>query len=103
MSKDPVCGMDVDQSTARAAGRMSEYQGKTYFFDFDQCKQNFDRKPESYVGKGAGTPKKPGAPASGSIVMVTLLKANAGYLLLMLRQGTGNAADQRRVAEFSAL
>ena len=31
MSKDPVCGVDVDESTARAAGRMSEYQGKTYF------------------------------------------------------------------------
>ena len=49
--KNPVCGMDVDESTARAAGRMSQYQGKTYFLDFDQCKQNFAKKPESYVGE----------------------------------------------------
>ena len=39
MSKDPVCGMEVDESKARAAGWMSEYQGKTYFFDSYQCKQ----------------------------------------------------------------
>ena len=51
MSKDMVCGMNVDESTARAAGRMSQYQEKTYFFDFEQCKQNSDKKPESYVGK----------------------------------------------------
>jgi YHS domain-containing protein len=45
--------MDVEERTARAAGRMSEYQGKTSFFYFDQCKRNFDKKPESSVGKTA--------------------------------------------------
>ena len=41
MSKDQVCGMDVDESTARAAGRMSKYQGAPYFFDSDICKLVF--------------------------------------------------------------
>ena len=65
MSKDQVCGMDVDESTARDFGLVSEYRKTTYFFDSIQCKQNFEKNPELYVGKGAGTQKKPGAPASG--------------------------------------
>jgi len=44
MSKDPVGGVDVDESKARAAGRMSEYQGQTYFFGSNICKQNFDKE-----------------------------------------------------------
>ena len=42
-AKDPVCGMDVDESKAKAAGRISEYRGKAYYFCTDQCKQQFDR------------------------------------------------------------
>jgi YHS domain-containing protein len=65
MLQDPVCGRPVIGATARDFGLVSEYRKTTYFFDSIQCKQNFDQKPESYVGKGAGTPKKPGAPAGG--------------------------------------
>ena len=64
MLQDPVCGSPVVGETARDFGLVSEYKGIAYFFDSVQCKQNFDKKPESYVGKGAGTQKKPGAPAS---------------------------------------
>ena len=53
MVKDPVCGKVINEGPAKATGKMSQYQGKTYFFDFDQCKQNFDKKPESYVSKTA--------------------------------------------------
>ena len=52
--KDPVCGMDVE--TATAAGR-TEYKGQTYHFCGLKCKENFDLKPEQYLGKSAGTPK----------------------------------------------
>jgi len=44
-AKDPVCGMEVDAGTAR---RKSEYQGKTYYFCSDYCKQEFDGNPERY-------------------------------------------------------
>ena len=65
MLQDPVCGSPVIEATARDFGLVSAYRKTTYFFDSIQCKQNFDKKPESYVGKGAGTQKKLGAPLSG--------------------------------------
>lgn len=47
MAKDPVCGMEIDESTA--AGK-SEYQGKTYYFCAPGCKQAFDKEPAKYIG-----------------------------------------------------
>ena len=49
MAKDVVCGMDVDQQQARAAGLTSEYQGQTYFFCAKGCKTEFDQNPDRYV------------------------------------------------------
>ena len=46
MTKDPICGMQVDPK--QAAGS-SEYQGKTYFFCSLACKRKFDQSPEQYV------------------------------------------------------
>ena len=46
MAKDPVCGMEVDEKTARWK---SVYKGKTYFFCAERCKQVFDKKPERFV------------------------------------------------------
>ncbi len=46
--KDPVCGMDIDPTTA--AGK-SEYKGQTYYFCSLGCKKSFDKEPEKYVGK----------------------------------------------------
>jgi YHS domain-containing protein len=48
MAMDPVCGMQVDESTAQWK---SEYQGKTYYFCAPGCKADFDRDPEKYTGK----------------------------------------------------
>jgi RND family efflux transporter MFP subunit len=56
-SKDPVCGMDVDESKAKAAGRMSERRGRTYYFCADVCKQQFDKDPGRYLEKPAGSGK----------------------------------------------
>ena len=49
MTKDPVCGMDVDEKTA--AGK-AEYKGQTYHFCSPGCKTVFDKNPEQYVSKG---------------------------------------------------
>ncbi len=51
MSKDPVCGVDVSVNKAEKTGRKSTYQGKTYYFSSDECKQQFDKNPEHYVKK----------------------------------------------------
>ena len=47
--KDPVCGMDIDPSTA--AGK-SDYKDQTYYFCSPGCKKDFDKEPEKYLGKG---------------------------------------------------
>jgi len=57
LSKDPVCGMDVDESKAKAAGRISEHRGKNYYFCADVCKQQFDKDPGPYLEKPAGSGK----------------------------------------------
>ncbi len=43
---DPVCGMEVEAENA--AGK-SEYQGQTYYFCCDGCKEEFDAHPQQYV------------------------------------------------------
>ena len=41
--KDPVCGM-------MAADKITlEYQGQTYAFCSDHCRQQFQKNPESYI------------------------------------------------------
>jgi len=58
-SEDPVCGMDVDQSKAKAAGRTVDYKGQTYYFCSDDCKTKFTKEPTKYSWKsnpGATTP-----------------------------------------------
>jgi P-type Cu+ transporter len=52
--KDPVCGMDVD--TTDAAGQ-SDFNGKTYYFCSDSCKEQFDENPQQFAGdRGQGAP-----------------------------------------------
>ena len=46
MEKDPVCGMEVDRESAAA---QSEYQGRTYYFCAQACKEEFDRNPGQYL------------------------------------------------------
>ena len=46
IAKDPVCGMNVDEKTAKIK---SEYKGKTYYFCAPGCKSTFDKNPSKYV------------------------------------------------------
>lgn len=48
MAKDPVCGMNVDESKAAAT---SSYKGQTYYFCAKRCKESFDKEPEKYLQK----------------------------------------------------
>jgi YHS domain-containing protein len=47
MAEDPVCGMEVDETTA---SYKSEHMGETYYFCSPMCKTAFDRKPMKYAG-----------------------------------------------------
>jgi membrane fusion protein, copper/silver efflux system len=49
MSIDPVCGMEVDETKAKATGKASVYRGKTYYFCTDECKHQFENEPHRYV------------------------------------------------------
>ena len=46
MVKDPVCGMMVDEKTAKFK---SEHMGKTYYFCSSSCKASFDKNSGRYV------------------------------------------------------
>jgi len=50
-AKDPVCGMDVDEKRAAAAGRKSEYKGTAFYFCADDCKKQFDAEPARFANK----------------------------------------------------
>jgi Cu+-exporting ATPase len=52
MVRDPVCGMDIEES--KAAGS-SEYKGRTFYFCVGTCKEKFDSAPDQYIG-GAAQP-----------------------------------------------
>ena len=51
MAKDPICGMMVDEKTAKFK---SDFTGKTYFFCAASCKATFDKNPEKYT-KGSAS------------------------------------------------
>ena len=51
MAKDPVCGMTVDEKTAKLK---SDYMGKTYFFCAQSCKATFDKSPAKFAKGSAG-------------------------------------------------
>ncbi|MEK6570962.1 MAG: YHS domain-containing protein, partial [Bacteroidota bacterium] len=48
MAIDLVCGMQVDEQTARHS---TSYRGKTYYFCSGGCKSTFEVNPEQYVAK----------------------------------------------------
>ncbi len=54
MTKDPVCGMDVNPETAAAT---SVYDGTTYYFCAPRCKKAFDENPTMYL-RGSGPMKE---------------------------------------------
>lgn len=51
MVKDPVCGMEVDEKTARYK---SAYVGEDYCFCCPVCKEKFDEKPKRFTKKKTG-------------------------------------------------
>src|SRR5579864_2130013 len=50
MTKDPVCGMKVDETNAKA---QTTYHGQKYSFCSDECRQKFEQNPEQYAQSAA--------------------------------------------------
>ncbi|MCJ7635141.1 YHS domain-containing protein [Candidatus Bathyarchaeota archaeon] len=46
MAKDPVCGMVVDEKTAKFT---TKHMDKTYYFCSANCKATFDKNLNKYV------------------------------------------------------
>ena len=57
VTKDPVCGLNVDESKAKAAGFQSTYKNQTYYFCSAGCKEHFEKNPERYAVKPGGIQK----------------------------------------------
>lgn len=51
MPVDPVCGMAVQEETAVAKSR---FEGVTYFFCSEGCKQRFDQSPARFIARADG-------------------------------------------------
>jgi Cu+-exporting ATPase len=47
MAIDPVCGMEVDENSAKDR---SSFEGKPFYFCSTDCREEFDEAPEDYVG-----------------------------------------------------
>jgi YHS domain-containing protein len=50
MAKDPVCGMEVNESDAQFT---ANHEGKTFYFCSDECKQKFNESPQQYANLAA--------------------------------------------------
>ena len=48
---DPVCKMTIEDKDAVAT---SSYEGATYYFCTEQCKEDFDKDPEAFLSRGEG-------------------------------------------------
>lgn len=51
MTRDPVCGMRVDEKTAPAT---VTHEGTTYYFCSEECKKTFLANPKPYLNARVG-------------------------------------------------
>lgn len=64
MAKDPVCGMMVNEKTAKFK---SEVGGQTYYFCAASCKTTFDKNPAKFTkGSTGGTSHACGCGCGGN-------------------------------------
>ena len=52
-TRDPVCGMYLDEMKADMSGRKIEYNGQTYYFCSAECRNEFGKDPKKHSGKKA--------------------------------------------------
>jgi P-type Cu+ transporter len=57
--KDPVCGMTIEEKDAAAT---AAYQGKTYYFCSNSCKEKFEKAPASFTAEKGPAKKHEAGP-----------------------------------------
>ena len=59
VTNDPVCGMELNVEDTK---ERAEFNGQTYYFCSDQCRNKFDQNPAQYTSqnRGAATPDEAG-------------------------------------------
>ncbi|MFY9742333.1 MAG: YHS domain-containing protein, partial [Candidatus Sulfotelmatobacter sp.] len=50
MTKDPVCGMNVDENKSEF---QAQFEDQKYYFCSEDCKQEFEADPEEFVETSA--------------------------------------------------
>lgn len=92
--KDPVCGMNVDESKARTAGLESEYQQKSYYFCSDICQKQFNKTPDRYLSKPeeSSVPEKMEAPAEAQVAPQKVKDVVCGHELDKTHVKTGTTS-----------
>ena len=53
MSKDPVCGMFVNEEYAKLTGKTAIHGETTYYFCMDKCRDAFEKEPDKYTEQKA--------------------------------------------------
>ena len=48
MTKDPVCGMNIEEASAAAK---TVHEGTTYYFCSPGCRDKFEKNPQQYAGR----------------------------------------------------
>jgi membrane fusion protein, copper/silver efflux system len=65
VTKDPVCGLNVDESKAKAADLLSQFKDQTYYFCSEGCKQHFEKSPDRFAKQPGGGPGTAGGATGG--------------------------------------
>ncbi len=61
--KDPVCGMEIEESEAKAE---ESYKGQTYHFCSTNCREKFVKDPEPFLGEKKDEHEPEPAPSGGA-------------------------------------
>jgi RND family efflux transporter MFP subunit len=92
---DPVCGMEVDQTKAKASGRTAVHLRTSYYFCSDSCRKRFDANPERFV------PAPTSAPSTPAGVAVRKASARPAPEMPRAEEGEDRAAEYVREADRS--
>jgi len=82
MERDPVCGMTVDPSRAKAT---AEHGGRKYYFCCQGCATKFLAEPDKYLG----AKPSPSATTHGSMVQLGSAPASSGPKLSQISGASG--------------
>lgn len=82
MTKDPICGMQVDEKKAEEKGLVSVKEGKKYYFCSVACKEKFENKTPWYRSDKFG--KLFPYFLAGILILGTILSITFNFMILYM-------------------